>query len=258
VSPILILKTEASMTLLADIIVPVYNERDNLPELLARLRALPDFAAYRLIFVDNASTDGSVEFIQDIPGVTLIRHPRNLGYGASLRSGITAAQTGKMVIIDADCEYPPECIPHLLQALAQNNVVYASRLLGKRCAKQAGMPLLKWWGNRMISAAYNIFFSQNITDLYTGCKAFRSECLGGIDLQRNGFEQVLELATKLAVRGYSINEIPVNYSLRSHGKSKMSHFSETIKYFFWLLFYRLQLLSVFSPRSQGVPRDGKH
>lgn len=246
------------MTLLADIIVPVYNERDNLPQLLARLRALPDFAAYRLIFVDNASTDGSVEFIESIPGATLIRHPRNLGYGASLRSGMAAAGTDRIVIIDADCEYPPECIPLLLQALSTNNVVYTSRLLGKSSAQQAGMSLLKWWGNRMISAAYNILFSQHVTDLYTGCKALRRECLRGIGLQRDGFEQVLELAAGLAVQGYSINEVAVDFLPRSRGKSKMSHLSETIKYFFWLLFYRLQLLPVFLPRSQGAPRDGKH
>lgn len=246
------------MTLLADIIVPVYNERDNLPQLLARLRALPDFASFNLVFVDNASTDGSVEFIGNIPGVTLIRHPRNLGYGASLRSGMAAASTGKIVIIDADCEYPPECIPLLLQALSTNHVVYASRLLGKSSAQQAGMSLLKWWGNRTISAAYNMLFSQHVTDLYTGCKALRIECLKGIDLQRDGFEQVLELAARLAVRGYSIHEVAVDFSPRSRGTSKMSHLSETIKYFFWLLFYRLQLLPVFSPRSQGVPRDGKH
>lgn len=245
------------MTLLADIIVPIYNERDNLPQLLARLRALPDFVSFNLIFVDNASSDGSVEFIEKIPDATLIRHPRNLGYGASLRSGMAAARTGKIVIIDADCEYPPECIPLLLQVLSENNVVYASRLLGKSSAQQAGMSGLKWWGNRMISAAYNILFSQHITDLYTGCKALRRECLRGIDLQRDGFEQVLELAAKLAARGYLIREVAVNFSPRSQGKSKMSHFSETLKYFFWLIFYRMQLLPVFSPRAQGVPRDGK-
>ena len=243
------------MTLLADIIVPVYNERDNLPLLLARLYTLPDFASYHLVFVDNASADGSAEFIENIPGVTLIRHAYNRGYGASLRSGIAAAKTEKIAIIDADCEYPPECIPRLLAELGECSVVYASRLLEKNSAQHAAMPLPKWWGNRMISAAFNFLFSQRVTDLYTGCKALRRSCLADITLQRDGFEQVLELSAKLSMRGYIINEIPVNFVSRSFGKSKMSHTTETIKYFFWLIFYRVKLSMAFYRGSREVLRD---
>jgi glycosyltransferase involved in cell wall biosynthesis len=240
------------MSASADIIIPVYNERDNLPSLLARLQALPDASSFHLVFVDNASTDGSVEFLETVPGATIIRHPRNLGYGASLRSGMAATKTDRWVIIDADCEYPPECIPQLLQKLADHNVVYASRLLGKNNAQQAGMPPFKWRGNRMISSAYNILFGQNTTDLYTGCKALRRQCLRNIDLQRDGFGQVLELAANLAVRGYHIREVAVDFVPRSHGQSKMLHVSETLKYIFWLLFYRLYFL-----RSREAVRDSQ-
>jgi dolichol-phosphate mannosyltransferase len=246
------------MTALADIIVPVFNERDNLPQLLSCLQALPDFSAFHLIFVDNASTDGSVEFIKSIPGAMLVCHASNLGYGASLRSGIAAAQTDTIVIIDADCEYPPECIPALLDALRAQDVVYASRLSGKLTAQQAGMSRLKWWGNRIISAAYNLLFKQKITDLYTGCKALKLECLQDINLSRNGFEQVLEMAAKLSAHGYHIHEIPVDFLPRNRGKSKMSHISETVKYFYWLLFYRIQLLPMLVPRPQEDVRDKRH
>lgn len=230
------------MAATADIIIPVCNERDNLPGLLERLHALPDVASYHFVFVDNASTDGSADFLAALPGITLVRHPANLGYGASLRSGMQAAITDRFVIIDADCEYPPECIPQLLAALDESNVVYTSRLLDKPTAAAAGMLPVKWWGNRIISAAYNRLFGQCTTDLYTGCKALRRQCLRNIELTRDGFEQVLELATKLAVRGYHIAEIPVDFAPRRSGYSKMSHVSETLKYFFWLLFYRVQLL----------------
>ncbi len=239
------------MTLLADIIIPVYNERDNLPPLLARLRALPDFLSYNLIFVDNASFDGSAEFIEKNSDITLICHQKNRGYGASLRSGIAAAQTEQIVIIDADCEYPPECIPHLLRVLAESPVVYASRLSGKKSAQQAGMSSLKWHGNRIISAAYNFLFSQHVTDLYTGCKALHRSCLANFTLQRDGFEQVLEMSAKLAKHGYTIKEIAVDFAPRSFGKSKMLHVSETVKYFFWLLFYRVKL----SPFFYSVPQE---
>ncbi|HSC76434.1 MAG TPA: glycosyltransferase family 2 protein [Pseudomonadales bacterium] len=243
------------MGLRADIIVPVRNEQENLPQLLARLRALPDFSFWHLVFVDNASTDNSAAFIESIPGITLIRHPYNMGYGASLRSGIAAAQTDRIVIIDADCEYPPECIPLLLSELEEHAIVYASRLIGKNSARQAGMLPIKWWGNRVISSAYNVLFSQHVTDLYTGCKALQRQCLKNIVLQRDGFEQVLELAAKLSARGYAIAEIAVDFVPRSHGESKMSHISETIKYFFWLLLYRVQLMPVFLASMDEVPRD---
>ena len=242
------------MTLLADIIIPVYNERDNLQPLLERLRALPDFLSYNLIFVDNASFDGSTELIASISDVTLIRHEKNRGYGASLRSGIASAQTEQIVIIDADSEYPPECIPHLLTALEECSVIYASRLLGRSSAQQSGMSSLKWLGNRIISTAYNFLFSQDVTDLYTGCKALRRSCLAGITLERNGFEQVLELSAKLSVHGYIIREIAVDFMPRSFGQSKMLHISETAKYFFWLLFYRVIFLPIFYSKSQEVLR----
>jgi glycosyltransferase involved in cell wall biosynthesis len=243
------------MGLRADVIIPVYNERDNLPQLLERLRALPDAASFNFIFVDNASADGSAEFIQNIPEAHLIRHSCNRGYGASLRSGIAAAQTDQIVIIDADCEYPPECIPLLLSELAEHEVVYASRFIGKKHSWQTGISRIKWFGNRIISSAYNLFFSQHVTDLYTGCKALRRDCLRNIVLQRDGFEQVLELSAKLSAQGYAIAEIAVDFSPRSLGKSKMSHVSETIKYFFWLLFYRMQLRPFSLPATQGVSRD---
>jgi glycosyltransferase involved in cell wall biosynthesis len=224
----------------ADIIIPVFNERDNLPALLQRLRAMPEATQWHLIFVDNASTDGSVEYLSNISEITLIRHDSNRGYGASLRSGMAAAQTEQWVIIDADCEYPPECIPELLTALQSHPVVYASRLLRKKSAQAAGMPYLKWWGNRLISSAYNQLFQQRVTDLYTGCKAMQKSCMQDMVLQRDGFEQVLELAVKLSDKGVSIAEIPVDFSPRSHGTSKMSHAVEVVKYGYWLLYYAVQ------------------
>jgi len=242
------------MDKLADIIVPVRNEQDNLPMLWTRLTALPEFPSWNIIFIDNASTDNSVAFIENIPEATLIRHEQDRGYGASLRNGMAAAITGKLVIIDADCEYPPESIPMLLEQLDSYPVVYASRLFGKRTAKQAGMPTIKWLGNRLISSAYNSLFSQQTTDLYTGCKAMRRECLKKICLQRNGFEHVLELAVKLAALGYAIKEIPVDFSPRAAGRSKMSHVSETIKFFLFLFWYKLEFVfgTLLSPQKGGV------
>lgn len=229
------------MTGQADVIVPVFNERANLPAFRARLEALPCYEQLQLIVVDNGSTDGSVDYLAQWPGITLIRHTHNEGYGASLRDGLAAARHDQVIIIDADGEYPPEAIPALLNALQQHAVVYASRLLHKPSARAAGMPAFKWWGNRCISGLFNQLFGQRTTDLYTGCKALRRDCLAGLVLERNGFEQVLELAVQLSLRGIRIAEIPVDFQPRAAGESKMSHLTETLKYLFWLLRYRLRL-----------------
>jgi glycosyltransferase involved in cell wall biosynthesis len=228
------------MTPTADIIVPVFNERDNLPVFLARLRALKQFSEWRLTIIDNASSDGSVDYLREQPDVHLIEHDHNEGYGASLREGMAMTSAEQIVIIDADCEYPPEAIPHLLQALQDSSVVYASRFLKKNNADHAGMPFFKWLGNRIISGLFNHLFEQKTTDLYTGCKALRRPCLRNVILQRDGFEHVLELAVQLSQRGYHIAEIPVDFSPRSAGVSKMSHAGETLKYLFWLVVFRAQ------------------
>lgn len=232
---------------LIDVIVPVRNERENLPVFIERLSRLPCARQLRLIFVDNASQDGSVEYLRRLrdgaePGrVLLIEHAQDEGYGASLRDGLQAARSDDVVIIDADCEYEPEVIPRLLARLADGErVVYASRFLQRDCPAVAAMPRFKRWGNRTISRLFNLLFRQQTSDLYTGCKALRRECIEGLALQRNGFEHVLELAVLLTQRGCRIAEVPVTFAPRTAGQSKMSHLTETLKYFFWLLRYRMQ------------------
>lgn len=95
-----------------DVIVPVFNEAEILPEFHRRVTALA--LPLNLIYVDNASTDRSVDIISSFDDVTLIRHATNEGYGGSLLDGIANSDNEKIVIIDADCEYPPEAIPDLI------------------------------------------------------------------------------------------------------------------------------------------------
>ena len=162
----------------------------------------------------------------------------NEGYGASVVHGLQMTSNPYVVIIDADCEYPPEIIPALLHAVCNNDVVYASRLAGKNNNQQAGMPWLKMKGNQVISGLFNVLFQQVCTDLYTGCKVFRRSTLKDMNLSRTGFEHVLEMAVIFSCFGYRIAEVPIDYSPRIGGKSKMSHIVETIKFSYWLLCYR--------------------
>lgn len=219
-----------------DVIVPVFNEEAVLPSFYARLMALP--IPLRPIFIDNASTDGSLAILRSFPGAVVIEHVRNEGYGASLRDGIHYATAGRIVIIDADCEYPPEAIPEMVRLLDQYDVVYASRFLQQQ---ETRMSWLKVAGNQVITRLFNLLFAQQLTDLYTGSKAFRREAVANLPMHQNGFEHVLEFAARLARAGRRFTEVHVTFAPRGTGVSKMSHLSETIKYLYYLVVYALTL-----------------
>ena len=212
-----------------DIIVPVYNEEACVDEFVDRVTAIGLREA--LIFIDNASTDLTVQCIEHHAGVRLVRHDRNAGYGASIRDGIARSGAAAIVIIDVDLEYPPESIPDLLAALDRHPVVYGSRFLGD------GQPDMSWirkYGNSLISGVFNTLFRQTTTDLYTGMKALRRDALDSLTLRRDGFEHVAEMGVQLAQAGYRIYEMPVTYAPRASGVSKMRHLRETAMYA-WLI-----------------------
>lgn len=215
-----------------DVIVPVYNEEEILPEFHRRLCALG--LPLNIVYVDNCSSDNSVGIISSFADATLIRHQRNEGYGASILDGIAGSSNAKIIIIDADCEYPPEAIPQLVDRLDSADVVYASRFLD---GKNTFMPLTKRLGNQMISRLFNLLYSQQVTDLYTGCKGLRRNAIKGINLQCKGFEHVLELGVKLAVKNIRIEEIGVYFTPRHTGVAKMQHLTETAKYFYLIFLY---------------------
>ena len=119
-----------------------------------------------VVYIDNCSADRSVEIIEAFESVTLVRHDSNEGYGGSIIYGIAHSSNDKIIIIDADCEYPPEALPEMAAGLDQVEVVYTSRFLE---ANNDFMPRLKKYGNQLISALFNRLFQQRVTDLYTGC-----------------------------------------------------------------------------------------
>jgi len=218
-----------------DIIVPVCNEADCVDEFCARMARLGYLDA--VLFVDNASTDGTVDRLQQYPAVRLIRHATNEGYGASIRDGMAASQAELIIIIDADLEYPPESVSAIVSALERHAVVYGSRFLG---ARPPDMPLLRRVGNRLISAVYNVLFRQRTTDLYTGMKGLRRAALPLSRLRQNGFEHVVELGVMVALAGEQIHDVPITYVPRSRGRSKMRHVPETIKFAAYLAGYWLR------------------
>jgi glycosyltransferase involved in cell wall biosynthesis len=205
-----------------DIVVPILNEAGCVDELVDRLTLACPRAS--LIFVDNGSTDGTLDRLR-ARGVQTIRHERNEGYGKSLRDGIARGKGFAIVIIDADLEYPPESIPALLDALQTSPVVYGSRFCGGR---RPAMSAVRWFGNRFLSGIFNLVCRQCLTDLYTGIKAFRRNQVDGYQFQESGFTFVVEFAAHVA-RSCRIAEVPVEYHARSQGRSKMRHVIEALR-----------------------------
>lgn len=210
-----------------DIVVPVLNERATVEPLIARLRAaVPDA---RMIFVDNGSTDGTREWLAAQPGVTLIAHGGDLGYGASMLDGFAAGDGAHVVMIDADLEYHPEDIPALVAALDRAHVVYGSRFLD-RTLQSAPMPWARAAGNRLVSGVFGVCFGQRLSDLYTGLRGVRREVLDRITLRTTGFDFVVELAAQAARAGLTLGEIPIHYTPRALGTSKMHHARELLRF----------------------------
>lgn len=219
-----------------DVIVPTHNEEEIISTFYNRIMSLN--MDINLIFVDNASHDNTITKLESFKDVTIIRHDKNEGYGGSIIDGIKRSDGDIVVIIDADCEYPPESIPEIIDELEDSDVVYGSRFLKNNSIDMAKSRIA---GNKIITGLYNWLFHQSITDLYTGFKAFNRSVLKDITLTQQGFEHVLEMGIKFAKRNITIHEIPIVYTPRSTGRSKMKHFTETLKYLYYLIYYRITL-----------------
>ncbi|MBM4361977.1 MAG: hypothetical protein FJ104_04805, partial [Deltaproteobacteria bacterium] len=150
---------------------------------------------------------------------------------------------------DADLEYHPEDVPAVVAALADSPCVYGSRFLTGG-ANGDVMPLVRRFGNGLVTTLFNVLFGQDLTDLYTGLRGVRRDALPA-RLACDGFELVLELAARVAQTGAVIREVPVAYTVRTRGQSKMQHVPEFLRFA-----RRLVQLRLSTVLSQGASRSG--
>jgi glycosyltransferase involved in cell wall biosynthesis len=208
------------------VLVPVYNERYLVETSLRRVLALRDSIIHSMevIVVDDCSTDGSWEILQKIAAederVVLLRHERNMGKGAALRTALQHA-TGEISIVhDADLEYNPADIPSLLRPFAAEgaDAVFGSRYLSSHYRR--ALMFRHTWCNKALTFVANIFSDLNLSDIETCYKAIRTPLFQSIPLRHNDFRFEIEIAFKLAKRRARIFEAPISYLARSYQEGK--------------------------------------
>lgn len=209
---------DSSVPLLS-VLIPVYNERKTIEEVISRVEAVD--LSKEIIVVDDASTDGTGEVLKEIAQagrIQLVCHDKNRGKGAAVRTAIEKAQGVYLIVQDADLEYSPSEYPALLKPLLDGcaDVVYGSRFLGPHRV------FLFWhyFGNRFLTLLTNILYNTMLTDMETGHKAFRREVLQGIQIRSNSFDFEPEITAKIFKRAFRVYEIPVRYDGRSYEEGK--------------------------------------
>ncbi len=206
------------MTRPVAVIVPAYNESENLPATLARIPR-DDRPDLKVVVVDDGSTDGTAEIARQHGADVVVSHEVNRGLGAALRTGLAAANqldSRAAVYVDADGEYPPEQIPDLLGPIESGEADYVlgSRYLENRPSQGAFRRI----GNIAFTGMLNVASGRRITDGQTGFRAFSRRALECAEIIHDyNYAQVLTL--DLLKKGMRMREVPISYSRRNKGKS---------------------------------------
>ena len=204
------------------VIVPVYNERNTVVEVLRRMRAveLPDGVEREIVVVDDGSDDGTRDVLRQLGDSTVrvLLHERNKGKGAAVRTGIQTASGDYILIQDADLEYDPEDWPKLVAPVLRGRarVVYGSRFTGER----RNMLFLHWVGNRMLSLVTNVLYNTTLSDMETCYKLVDRSLMVDLGLRSNRFDIEPEITAKILRRHIRIYEVPISYTGREFDEGK--------------------------------------
>ena len=211
------------------IVLPTFNEADNIVEVLQKLRAVVPEAS--VLVVDDASPDGTADLVEEVAeqigDVSVMRRPAKSGLGSAYRDGFRRGLSvgyDVMVEMDSDLSHDPAALPSLLSAVADG----AALALGSRYIPGGSIPDWSWyrralsrWGNRYAAAVLGI----DVKDATSGYRAYRAEALTNIDfhtVQADGYGFQVEMAYRVLASGGRIVEVPISFTDRVRGESKMS------------------------------------
>ncbi len=230
--------------MLLSIVIPVYNERDTLFEIIRRVLAVPLQIDRELVLVDDRSTDGTRQLYarleQEFPDATIrvFEHNVNQGKGAALRTGYRQVKGDIVIVQDADLEYDPNDYPKLLQPILDGraDVVYGSRFL-----RGDEKRVLSFWhthGNKFLTLLSNLFTDLNLTDMETCYKVFKAEVIKGIRIKSNRFGVEPEVTAKIAKGNWRIYEVGISYEGRSYTEGKKIGWRDGVNAIFSIIRFR--------------------
>jgi glycosyltransferase involved in cell wall biosynthesis len=222
---------------LLSVVMPVYNERDTIEGMIARVLAVPGLRV-ELIVVDDGSKDGTSDILRELEKKYPIKllHKPNGGKGSALRLGFTEVTGDLVVIQDADTEYSPEEFPELIELICQGraDVVYGSRFLGRHRV----FLFTHYLGNLFLTLLTNVLYNTMLTDMETCYKAMRVDVLRSFKLESNGFGIEPEMTAKIFKRGYRVYEVPITYDGRGYEEGKKITWRDGVVALWVLVKYR--------------------
>lgn len=223
------------------VVVPVYNEEATLGEVVRKLLSVP--CLLEIIIVDDCSTDGTGALARELarlyPQVRLVRHDRNAGKTAALKSGF-ALTTGQIVIVqDADLEYDPDEIYGVISPILEGHadVVFGSRFLVRRAARV--LYFNHYVANKLLTHLSNALTNLNMTDIETGYKAFRGEIIRNTLIVSSGFGFEVEVTAKIAKLKVAIYEVPISYYGRTYDEGKKIVFGDGLVALWFVIRFNL-------------------
>jgi len=211
------------------VVMPCYNERATLRIALDRLLAVEMPLPTEVLVVDDGSTDGCLETIDDLVtagAVRLVQQPRNQGKGAALQRGFAEAQGDLLTILDADLEYDPADFPSLLDPIltGETRVVYGARSYGGHAA-------YSFWfvvGNKMLAMAASMLFDAWLTDIETCLKVAPTALWREVDIRSKGFGIEAEVTGKFLKMHERIFESPISYRARGREEGKKIQWTDGV------------------------------
>jgi glycosyltransferase involved in cell wall biosynthesis len=222
---------------LLSVVMPVYNERETIEGMIARVLAVPNLRI-ELIVVDDGSKDGTSDILRELQNKYSFKlfHKPNGGKGSALRLGFKEVTGDLVVIQDADTEYSPEEFPELIDLICQGraDVVYGSRFLGRHRV----FLFTHYLGNMFLTFLTNVLYNTMLTDMETCYKAMRIEVLRSFALESDGFGIEPEMTAKIFKRGYRVYEVPITYDGRGYDEGKKITWRDGVVALWVLLKYR--------------------
>lgn len=221
------------------IIIPAYNERATIREIIERIQRVElKHMEKEIIVVDDGSKDGTREILQTTPGIHYIFHQKNLGKGGAVKTGLQHASGNILILQDADLEYDPQDYAQMIRPILekQTELTLGIRInLKKDKRRKKSLYWISWIANHLITWTTNILYCNNAGE-YEGCyKAFTRRLMESISIQTNGFDFDNELVCKALKAGFKTVDVPIHYYPRSYEEGKKINWKDGFK-ILWTIF----------------------